>query len=573
MMLRVYEFAVWTTVLLVILLLGLLAGCGGGGVSSGSSEPQAVISVFNEDGVPLYRVFQRDVTNTAHYGNKFTDVSLHVEYTSPSGRKIAFAGFYDGDGEGGQSGNVWKIRFMPDEVGTYRYTYSWSDGKPGGSGEFTAIGSGAGRGILKAYAENPHWFAYNGKDAVFLKSYKVGAAGFTGTPIDWAASNVYSKLADRGYNHIQLKSLPIGWAHEKPADAPADHLGSPLWQGTPTVQDLQVWKRLDEHIGWLNTHGINVHFFMGFDPKGDGSSMHGFAQIRFANLSAADQEFYVRYITARLAPFANVAGWNYTWETDGNGAEQRLMDLLAKYDPWKHLATYHDEAPASNDFGNPRYSFAGIENHGYFGNSGGAAALDSASHYQATMDAFRDKPVYMAEGNGLWRGCWAKDNANTSATRAAWAVTLAGGSFGWQDASGCSDGPIADMLNWPAGDPVAKRLDVLYGMMTEEVAFERMTPHNELLSGCWNSFDRNGAVPTAPCYALAEVGKQYVVYKESGGSFSLSLASGQYSATWVDTRSGARQPANGGAINSGGSVVQFFAPSTSTDWVLLLQGS
>lgn len=568
---RVYGFSLWTTLLLAILLLGLLTGCGGGSGGGGADGQQTAVSVFSENGVPLYRVFQKDVTNTAGYANKFTDVTLNVEYTSPSGRKIQFAGFYDGDGQGGQSGNVWKMRFMPDEVGTWSYAYSWSDGKSGGSGTFTAVGAGAGPGILKAYAENPHWFAYNGKEPVFLKSYKIGAGGFTGTPVEWAASNVYSKLAQRGYNHVLMKSLPIGWTNEKPGDAPVDHLGRPVWSGKPTVQDLQVWRRLEEHMGWLNVHGINVHFFMGFDPKGEASVDASFAQIRFYQLSAADQEFYVRYITARLAPFANVAGWNYTWETDGNGGEQRLMDLLAKYDPWKHLATYHDEAPADNDYANPRYSFAGIENHGYFGNSGGAVALDSASHYQATIDAFRDKPVYMVEGNGLWRGCWAKDNANTSITRAAWAVTLGGGSFAWQDASGCSDGPIADMLDWPAGDPVAKRLDVLYDMMSQEVAFQRMQPHNELLSGCWNSFDRYGPVPNGPCFALAEAGKQYVVYKESGGGFSLSLASGQYSATWVDTRSGARQAANGGAVNTGGSAVQFFAPSTSTDWVLLLK--
>lgn len=521
--------------------------------------------------MPLYRVFQRSVTNTTSYPNKFTDVSLDVEYTAPSGRKVQFAGFYDGDGHGGQNGAVWKMRFMPDEVGTWSYAYTWSDGKPGGSGSFKAVSAAAGPGVLRAYTENPHWFAYNGKDPIFLKSYHVGAAGFTGAPLDWAVNNVYQKLVGVGYNHILLKSLPIGWADEKPSDAPADHLARPLWSGHPTVQDLQVWQRFEEHMGWLNTRGVNVHFFMGFDPKGEATAAAGFAQLRFDELSPANQEFYVRYITARLAPFANVAGWNYTWETDGSGAEQRLMDLLAKYDPWKHLATYHDELPASNDYANARYTFAGIENHGYFGNGGGAAALDSASHYQATMDAFRDKPVYMVEGNGLWRGCWAKDDAGTTITRAAWAVTLAGGSFAWQDAPACFDGPVADMLNWPAGDAVAKRLDVLYGMMTQDVAFQRMTPHNDLVSGCWNSFDRNGAVPTAPCFALAEVGKQYIVYKESGGSFNLSLASGLYSATWVDTRSGTRQPANGGTVNTGGATVQFFAPSTSTDWVLLLK--
>lgn len=521
--------------------------------------------------VPLYRTFQRSITNSRDYANKFTDVTLNVRYTAPSGREVQFFGFYDGDGAGGQSGDVWKIRFLPDELGAWSYTYSWSDGAPGGSGSFTAVANGAGRGILKAYEGNPRWFAYNGKEPVFLKSYHVGAAGFTGVPIGWAANNVYSKLASRGYNHVMLKSLPIAWTNEKPADAPAEHLARPLWRDNPTTQDLEVWRRFEEHMAWLNARDMGVHFFIGFDPKGESAPDAYFALQRWTGLPSDEQDFYVRYVAARLAPYANVAGWNYTWETDGSTGEQRLMSLLAQYDPWSHLATYHDEQPASNSYNNARYSFAGIENHGYFGNSGGRAALDSASHYQAAIDAYRNKPVYMVEGNGLWRACWAKDAANLTAPRAAWAVTLAGGSFTWADTGGCFDGPISEMLNWPAGNPVASRIDALYDVMTKDVTFHRMTPRNDLLSGCQSNFNRSGSVPTAPCYALVEIGQQYIVYKENGGSFGLNLAAGTYAATWIDTRSGSRQPANGGAVQGSGSVVQFSTPSTSTDWVLLLK--
>ncbi|MFL6656420.1 MAG: DUF5060 domain-containing protein [Sulfurifustis sp.] len=562
-------------VYLLLVFIGLVTGCSGGGANASSPDGAVVAppsSTF-EDGVPLYRLMERRVVNTSNYANKFSDVNLDVEYVSPSGRKIQFAGFYDGDGDGGQDGNVWKIRFMPDEPGTWSYTYTWSDGTSGGSGTFTATSAGGAPGVLRPYEDNTHWFAYNGKSPVFLKSYHVGAAGFTGTPIDWAAANVYEKLANRGYNHVMLKSLPIGWVNEKPSDAPADHIARPIWSTTPRVQDLQVWKRFEEHLRWLNGRDIHVHFFMGFDPKSDSVPDAFFAQTRFTDLSSDDQALYVRYVSARLAAFANVAGFNYTWETDGGAGEQRLMDLLAQFDPWKHLTTYHDESPADNDYGNGRYSFAGIENHGYFGNANGDPALDSASHYQATLDAYRDKPVYMVEGNGLWRACWAKDNAERTITRAAWAVTAAGGSFTWQDAPECFSGPVAGMLGWPSANPMANRLDVLYGVMTRDVEFPRMTPHNDLLGGCWGSFNRYDAAPVSPCFLLAEPGKQYVAYKEDGGSFTLSLESGTYRATWVDTRTGARQPANGGSISTGGSIVEFFTPDNSTDWVLVLKNS
>lgn len=576
----------------VLAMAGLAVGCSGGGSASadtGGSPPASQlppgtdpgpIARPGDDGQPvptptpteqvaLFRIFERSITNDGNYANKFTDVTLNVRYTSPSGRRIDFIGFYDGDGNGGQNGNVWKFRFMPDEPGVWTYTYSWSDGTPGGEGAFMAVKEGAGRGILRAYRDNPRWFAYNGTEPVFLKSYHVGAAGFTGVPIDWAAKNVYARLLARGYNHVMLKSLPIAWVNEKPLDAPADHLDRPLWSDTPLQQDLHVWKRFEQHMKWLNERDIGVHFFIGFDPKGEGTPNAYFALQRWTQLPSDEQEFYVRYVAARLAPFANIAGWNYTWETDGATGEQRLMALLDQYDPWDHLATYHDEYPASNSYDSPRYSFAGIENHGYFGNSGGRPALDSASHYQATIDAYRGKPVYMVEGNGLWRACWAKDQANQTVTRAAWAVTLAGGSFTWSDIGGCFDGPVSEMLNWPANDPVANRLDVLYDVMTKEVTFHRMVPRSNLLGGCPATFARNGAVPQSPCYALADEGREYLVYKENGGSFTLKLAPGIYDAAWIDTRTGARQSL--GAVQGSGAALEFVAPSTATDWVLMLK--
>lgn len=552
-------------------MLGLITGCGGGGTDGArAAEPAPGPEEPTESSVALYRIFEQRITNGGSYANKFTDVALTAHYTSPSGRELALPGFYDGDGEGGQHGDVWKIRFMPDELGEWRYRYEWSDGTPGGSGTFTAVAAGAGKGVLKAYRDNPRWFAYNGTDPIFLKSYHVGAAGFTGLPIEWAAANVYEKLRARGYNHVMLKALPIAWTDETPADAPADHLARPLWSETPRVQDLEVWRRFEAHMRWLNARDIGVHFFMGFDPKSMGAPDGFFASRRWTELSAEEQDFYVRYVVARLAPFANLAGWNYTWETDGTTGEERLMDLLAHYDPWGHLATYHDEAPAHNHYPSPKYTFAGIENHGYFGNAGGAAALDSASHYQATIDAYHGKPVYMVEGNGLWRGCWAKDAAEWSVTRAAWAVTLAGGSFTWEDGPACNDGAVGEMLDWPAGNPVAERLEALYGVMTGDAAFHRMTPHNELLGDCASRFDSSGSVPASPCFALAEPGSQYVVYKEDGGSFGLELAAGTFGATWIDTRTGVRQPAGGGSVHGGG-YLNFIAPTTSTDWVLLLK--
>ena len=47
------------------------------------------------------------------------------------------------DGGGGQSGNVWKLRFSPDELGTWEWTTSSNDaGLNGQSGQFECVASG-----------------------------------------------------------------------------------------------------------------------------------------------------------------------------------------------------------------------------------------------------------------------------------------------------------------------------------------------------------------------------------------------------------------------------------------------
>ena len=113
--------------------------------------------------VGLYRLFEARIENGKSYANKFADVDLKASYTAPSGKQWHFQGFFDGDGQGGgdsRSGTIWKLRFMPDEPGTWSYVYQWSDNTPDGRGSFKCVKDGAGKGILRAYERNPHWFAY-----------------------------------------------------------------------------------------------------------------------------------------------------------------------------------------------------------------------------------------------------------------------------------------------------------------------------------------------------------------------------------------------------------------------------
>src|SRR4030067_2136687 len=94
--------------------------------------------------VGLCDVFETKVLNSKNYSNPFDFrvIELQANFTSPSGNKYSYYGFYDGDGVGGLTGNVWKLRFMPNVIGTWEYTYTWTDGTPGASGTFIVADTG-----------------------------------------------------------------------------------------------------------------------------------------------------------------------------------------------------------------------------------------------------------------------------------------------------------------------------------------------------------------------------------------------------------------------------------------------
>ena len=486
--------------------------------------------------VPLYKIFEKTVINDNSYGNKFRDVTLNVSYLSPSGRQVDFWGFFDGDGNGGghkSSGNVWKMRFMPDELGQWSYSYRWTDGTPGGNGTFMCQEEGRGKGILRAYQDNPRWLAYNGTDPVFIKSYYVKPHGSITQPISWMGPNVYQRALDRGYNHLQIAGLlPIGYMDQSFTDGPSQLDKIMIVENDPYDQVLDVWERMETHFDWWLAHDMNVHFFQGFHGKKQ-------FKVRYDIMSNAEKDFYLRYVMSRLAPYAVVAGWNYTWETKGNGKDADFAARLAQFDPWDHLRSYHDARPDENFYDNPNYTFAPTEDHG----------LDS---HDGSLSAYKGKPVFMSEGNDLWRSCW---NAREyQIQQHCWWVTTAGASFTWNDLPSCNDNVSTDMFSWSGA---TQTIDNLFNIMENMVTFYTMEPHDDLLSGEQDH-----------TYCLAEPGKQYLVYEDGGGSFEITLFSGSYQATWLDANNlSNRQEFN---FISGGGSRNFTTPNTDTNWILLL---
>jgi hypothetical protein len=525
--------------------------------------------------VGLYRTFEFPIENTKNYDNKFTDVELRCAYTSPTGRVINFFGFFDGDGNGGgdaTNGNIWKLRFMPDELGEWTYAWSWSDGTPAGQGTFTSVSDGAGKGILRAYAENPRWFAYNGTDPVWLKSYYETGHSSIAQPFEWIAENVYQTLLDRGYNHLQVNwLLPLCCHHQYYHDGPEKSIETvQLYDEgkASSTMRFNVWHMLEKHVCWLNARDVGLHMFLGFD----GSQNEGPA---WEKLSDSEKDFYVRYVMARLAPFANIAGWNFVWEVPGDreSHELGLARLLQQYDIFEHLRTYEAEGPSSNAYERPEYTFAAVENHFIVTSERDEDRQnwrEPWTHHEACLVGYvSGKPVYMSEGNALWRRFWQQRTKATQDDfrRSAWGCATAAASFCWCGHAGEESLVAFGEQGLPFfGDDnpytvAAKAIDVLTDVMNEEVEFSRMTPQDKLLSGC----------DSHSVWCLAEPGRQYLVFATQGESFTLRLSAGQYNRNqWIDTKTGALQAFEAMTVVEEEEET-FSPPDGETDWILLLR--
>ena len=526
------------------------------------------------DPVSLYRLFETSVVNPQNYDNHFTDVELQVQYQAPSGRLINFMGFYDGDGQGGgdaRHGQVWTMRFMPNEVGTWKYVYRWSDGHPGGSGQFECVAKDAGKGIIQAYNQNPHWFAYNGTDPVWVKSYYETGHGSIAQDFDWIVKHVYGPLIDHGYNHLQVNwLLSLCCFQQYYLDGPKpDTFDLSLYKEGEIEEsmNLGVWHRMEKHLGWLNQRDVSVHMFLGVDgSKNDGPA--------WGKLSSEEKDFFARYMVARLAPFANLAGWNYVWEVPGDRENEELgfARLISQYDVFNHLRTYEDEFPRENLYQLPEYSFAAIENHEI-------AAPDKNlernlwrepwTHHMACLLGYKGKPVYMTEGNALWRRFWSERTGATQddLRRSAWACATAGASFNWNGhakeyelyATGPAGLPFFPENPYTESESA---ISVLADVMNKEVDFYLLKPHDELLSAC----------EALKVYAMADQGNQYLVFSPGGESFSLKLKPENYSNNiWVDTKTGEKQQLKALEVIEANNNLSFTVPDDKTDWVLILR--
>ncbi|MBI4605687.1 MAG: serine hydrolase [Planctomycetes bacterium] len=466
--------------------------------------------------VPLWGRFEARVVNETRYANPFTDVVLQATFTRPGGGTVLFWGFHDGDGMGGQDGRVWRLRFMPDELGEWRYACKFSDGAPGTSGTFRCVASGAGPGPLRADPENPRWFRFAGGSRKRLHGYYY--LDFWSDLDDaWRAVVEDVVLAD-GYTLVMPMSYVRGPGTVGECGQPVqrtyawDTIGDKVdW----TRFDLATWRRLDERLAWAADRGLAVYTFDGLFPNIG------------AKVPPEPEELYLRYTLARHVPFWNVL-WNVgfeCWEVYAPEQVKAWAARLKALDPWKHPVTWHDQGYGAQLSADERAAWSHAAPEADYGSLQQEFRTARAA-YDFVAGSFSGKPVFGCECN--WeqlQDVYGKPRTREEVRRGIWGVGLAGA--------------ISLYADWTADyDPTQGKTTRRYGRGKGRADVRRM---HDLLSRIpwWTMAPRADLVPEPGPVCLAAAGRRYLVYAERGSAIALDLPAGTYAGEWLDPRDGA----------------------------------
>ena len=551
--------------------------------------------------IPLYGLFEKELTNTKNYSNPFSDVELMVNYTSPTGKKIRFSGFYDGDGKGGQDGTVWKLRFMPDEPGEWKYQYNWSDGTKGGAGKFNSTSKDAKPGPWKVNQQNPYWFTDSHGNhflpiAIYANSHLA--------PIDWQDAILWA--VSKGYNTIVTPTINItNWGDDwenttafiKADGNPHDSATGSQKRVDPDRYNLKMWHQWDSMIKTAMENNIYIGPFEG--PSGKHGGQDGkYPPAELAFLPRIRERFdsdrnrrLIKYFIARQGAYWNLAYWSlgstevYQYAVADEKEFQEYISYIASLTPWGRMITAHDveqwhdeerrwlsqstisasrklntiqTSVASPDF--PHWGNSNIDNPYW---------QEARPNNELALDSHGGLPLICTEC--LWEG----QGRAGKPLRIIWGMLTAGAHTVWADWQYGDQGEAAEHKwgsigrGWIPIKPLDEHVFKLsqlgqntagdeqlkYAMdLLSTLEYWKMKPHNEVVTG-----DKEA-------YCLAEPGKQYLIYLPEGGDASLMLAEGNYDSRWFNPYTGVTQ--NTQRI-TGGDTLKIRAPDNN-DWAVII---
>ncbi len=453
-------------------------------------------------------------------------VAFDVMFTAPDGRAFLAPGFYDGDGQGGMDGDVWKVRFSADQNGTWSwYTQSPEPKLNGLGGKFLVVDPPVdapdlyrlgrleyvGERYLK-FREGGYWIKAGADEP---ENWLGRAFGLD----DWEAKKrQVDYLASVGVNSIYVMTHTLGgdgndvwpWAGSTPEEAKryADRFDP---------AKLAKWRDFFEYA---QRKGLVIHLVLE-----DDSAWTGY-----------DHTLYYRQIVARFgdlpALYFNLCEeYNESYTLSEALA---YLDLLGTLDPYDHPRAIHNVNVPRPDY------------------------VDAQSVQMSSIQTLPLKPETLNRLAGWWVAAplarnrpplvVSFDEARPAQSRGSWWAVFLGGGV-WESI-------LPVQAGYSEFGPQWRQLGLARRFM-ESIPAHRMFPANHL-------------VTAGKAFCLARPGEVYALYLPAGGEVTLELPAGnRYRLQWFDPRAVAVTPWTEAVEIAGGS--QTLAAPGPGDWAARLE--
>ncbi|MBE3134670.1 MAG: DUF4038 domain-containing protein, partial [Acidobacteria bacterium] len=187
------------------------------------------------------------MTASGDYENPLAQVNLAVEFVSPSGKRHAAAGFWDG-------GRTWRVRFCPGETGqwTWQSRCKEDKGLGGRTGEFTCAALRRDNPLFMHGAvrvsENRWYLAHADGTPWFWLSDTAWNGALLSTEAEW--EKYLADRAAKGFTAVQF--VTTQWR-----TAPTDEAGQAAYTGKePIAVNPAFYQRMDKRFDALNERGL-----------------------------------------------------------------------------------------------------------------------------------------------------------------------------------------------------------------------------------------------------------------------------------------------------------------------------
>jgi hypothetical protein len=482
--------------------------------------------------VGLWDRFEASLESPNSHRDPFREVTLGATFFSPTGRMITTKGFHDGN-------QAWKVRFMPDETGTWEYEITGSDRLLSQSGQFECLASD-NPGMISVYQKNPIWFGYRGGKPLLIRSLHAGDRYFASRDnevtgehwndslrrefLDWFRTQGYNMLSLAShYLNREQESRGLGW------DTPD------LWDAQAGQPDPSEYGRLERMLDELHQHRILVYPFAGFFGKGSDFP---------AEKTARD--LYIEYTLARLGSYSNllfnVGGPEPLLRNRPYLTEAQIDSIARKIkaeDVYGHLLSVHNYTGEDLFLEYPWHDYGILQ---------GPKTIDREELSRIILrNHHPGRPLYLQET--LWPGNqYHPPYTLKDVRRNALVMLLSAGTINFGDMNGNSSSGFSGTLDLSL--KVQEPHDAIHEVWDffETVPFYEMKPRQDLVSAG---------------YCLADEGNRYLVYLDSLQTVEIEFIPGIYTGKWISVDDFSREiPLK--EISPTAS----FAPPGQGDWLL-----